>query len=118
MAAAREMIVRLAKLGALEAREGEAPAAGGIGSHAVLPEGAELFVALGDAIDVERECERLGAERDRLDQQLAAVRAKLANDAFRSRAPAEVVAREAEKERQWTAKRDAIAAKLAALGCA
>jgi len=29
-----------------------------------------------------------------------------------------VVARETEKERQWTAKREALAGKLAALGCA
>jgi valyl-tRNA synthetase len=111
------MIVRLAKAGSLETVEGEASVTGRIGSHAVLPEGAELFVALGDAIDVARECSRLGAERARLDQQLAAVRGKLGNESFRSRAPADVVAREVEKERQWTAKRDAIAAKLAALGC-
>jgi valyl-tRNA synthetase len=118
VAATREMIVRLAKVGSLETAAGEAAVSGRIGSHVVLPEGAELFVALGDAIDVTKECARLGAERTRLDQQLAAVRAKLGNESFRSRAPADVVAREAEKERQWTAKRDAIAAKLAALGCA
>ena len=54
----------------------------------------------------------------RLGAQLTAVRAKLGNDTFRSRAPADVVARETEKEQQWSAKHDAIAAKLAALGCA
>ena len=116
--AAREMIVRLAKVGGLETVEGEASFTGRIGSHALLPDGAELFVALGDAIDVAKECARLGAERARLDQQLAAVRVKLGTESFRARAPAEVVAREADKERQWTAKVDAIAAKLAALGCA
>ena len=116
--AAREMIVRLAKVGRLESAGGEASVSGRIGSHALLPDGAELFVALGDAIDVAKECARLGAERARLEQQLAAVRAKLGNESFRSRAPAEVVARETDKERQWTAKVDAIAAKLGALGCA
>jgi len=114
---ARETVLRLAKVGELTVADGEAAAAG-IGSHAVLPDGAELFVALGDAIDVSRECSRLKAELTRLDGQLAAVRAKLGNDAFRSRAPADVVARETEKEQQWSAKRDALAAKLAALGCA
>ena len=112
------MIRRLARLRELVHADGDAAPAGRVGAHAVLPGGAELFVALGDAIDVEKECARLGAERARLDHQLAAVRAKLGNESFRSRAPAEVVARETEKERQWTAKRDAIAAKLAALGCA
>ncbi len=115
--AAREMIQRLAKVGRLEAVAGDA-AAGRIGSHALLPDGAELFVELGDAIDVEKECARLKAELTRLDGQLAAVRGKLGNETFRTRAPAEVVARETEKEQQWSAKRDAIAAKLAALGCA
>jgi len=111
------MVLRLARLRELTDAAGDA---GGVrvGAHALLRGGAELFVPLGDAIDVTKECRRLGTERARLDQQIAAVRAKLGNDAFRSRAPADVVAREQEKERQWTAKRDALAAKLAALGCA
>ncbi len=109
------MVRRLARLRELTAGA-DRPAAG-VGAHAVLPDGAELFVALGDVIDVGRECARLGAERERLDHQLGAVRAKLANASFRSRAPAEVVARETEKEQQWSQKVAAIAAKLAALGC-
>ena len=118
VAGAREMVARLAKVGALEAVEGEATFPGRVGSHALLPEGAELFVALGDAIDVARECARLQTELTRLEGQLAAVRGKLASESFRTRAPADVVARETEKERQWTAKREALAGKLAALSCA
>ena len=116
-AAENAMIRRLAGLRELTVLAG-APAAGGAGAHVVLPEGAELFVPLGEAIDVAKECARLGAELSRLEGQLAALRAKLGNDAFRSRAPAEVVAREEEKERQWSAKCEAIAAKRGALGCA
>jgi len=67
---------------------------------------------------VAKECAKLRAESSRLEGQLAAVRSKLANDTFRSRAPAEVVTRETEKEQQWSAKHQALAAKLAALGCA
>jgi len=118
VAQAREMVARLAKVGALEAVEGEASFLGRVGSHALLPDGAELFVVLGDAIDVARECARLKTELTRLEGQLAAVRGKLGSESFRTRAPADVVARETEKERQWTAKREALAGKLAALGCA
>jgi len=90
----------------------------GPAAQAVLPDGSAAAVALGDVIDVARECARVQSELDRLDGQLAALAAKLANPGFTGRAPADVVAREREKERQWTEKRGALAAKLAALGCA
>jgi valyl-tRNA synthetase len=95
----------------------QASVAGKVGAHLVLPEGAELFVALGEAIDVGKECERLGGELARLDRQLAGLTAKLANPQFTARAPAEVVERERTKEREWAQKREALASKLAALGC-
>ena len=118
IAQAQDMIRRLAKVGALETAAGEASVLGRVGSHALLPDGAEVFVVLGDAIDVGKECARLKTELTRLDGQLAAVRGKLGSESFRTRAPADVVARETEKERQWTARREALAGKLAALGCA
>ncbi|HVM43225.1 MAG TPA: valine--tRNA ligase [Gemmatimonadales bacterium] len=118
IAQAKDMIRRLAKVGALETAAGEASVLGRVGSHALLPDGAEVFVVLGDAIDVGKECARLKTELTRLDGQLAAVRGKLGSESFRTRAPADVVARETEKERQWTARREALAGKLAALGCA
>ena len=110
----RGMVLRLAKLSAL-AQDGSGH---GAGAHAVLPEGADLFVALGDAIDVAKECARLRGELERLDHQLGALTTKLANPGFTGRAPADVVEREREKERQWTEKRGALAAKLASLSCA
>ena len=42
---------------------------------------------------------------------------KLANDQFTSKAPAEVVEREREKERSWREQRDALSDKLDSLGC-
>jgi valyl-tRNA synthetase len=72
---------------------------------------------LGDAIDIEKECARLAAELRRLESQLAGVARKLANEQFLSRAPAEVVNRERDKERSWQEQRAALAAKLQALGC-
>ena len=89
----------------------------GPAAQAVLPDGNAAAVALGDAIDVGRECARLRKELERLDAQLDALVAKLHNEAFTRRAPAEVVDRERDKEREWTEKRGALAAKLAALSC-
>jgi valyl-tRNA synthetase len=89
----------------------------GPAGHGVLPDGAGLVVELGDAVDVAKECARLGEELARLDRQLETLRAKLANQGFLSRAPADVVALEREKQGSWTSRRAALAAKLEALGC-
>ncbi len=89
----------------------------GVGSHSVLADGTGVFVSLGDAVNVERECNRLKQEHERLDRLLAAVSKKLTNEQFVTRAPPEVVDREHEKERSWREQRDAVAEKLRALGC-
>src|SRR5207248_11462596 len=89
----------------------------GKGAHAVLADGSEVFVALADAIDVRQECRRLSGELTRLEQQLAALDAKLGNKNFVARAPAEGVAKEREKERAWRDQRQALADKLRSLGC-
>ncbi|HEY9014722.1 MAG TPA: class I tRNA ligase family protein, partial [Gemmatimonadales bacterium] len=58
----RGTITRLAKLSELSFEaSGER-----VGGHAVLSDGTSVFVPLGDAIDVGRECGRLGGEVDRL----------------------------------------------------
>ncbi|MFB3069956.1 MAG: valine--tRNA ligase [Gemmatimonadales bacterium] len=88
-----------------------------VGAHAVLPDGSAVFVPLGDAIDVTSECERLGTEMERLDQQLRAATAKLANENFTKRAPADVVERERQKEQAWRDQHDTLAAKRRSLGC-
>ena len=72
---------------------------------------------MGDAIDVAAECDRLAGEMERLDKQLRAVTAKLANENFTTRAPAEVVERERRKEQTWRDQRDTLAAKRRSLGC-
>jgi valyl-tRNA synthetase len=111
--AEQRTIERLAKLSRLST---DAPPEEA-GAHQVLPDGSTVFVPLGDAIDVARECERLRGELERMDKQLAGVAAKLANRKFTSRAPAEVVEREREKERSWREQREALADKLRVLGC-
>jgi valyl-tRNA synthetase len=69
-------------------------------------------------VDTRQECQRLATELERLDQQLAGLAAKLANEQFTARAPAEVVAREREKAVAWRDQRTVLAGKLKALGCA
>ncbi len=106
-------IERLAKLAGLALNGGGT----GVGAHQVLPDGSAVFIPLGDAIDVEQECRRLHHELERLDGQLRGVEAKLANRQFTTRAPADVVEREREKERTWRDQRETLAGKLRALGC-
>ncbi|HYR99350.1 MAG TPA: hypothetical protein VEO58_10060, partial [Gemmatimonadales bacterium] len=62
-------------------------------------------------------CRRLSGELTRLEQQLAGHTAKLTNQQFVARAPAEVVAKEREKERAWRDQRQVLADKLKSLGC-
>ena len=88
-----------------------------IGAHAVLPDGSSVFVPLGDAIDVAMERTRLSDELERIEKQLTGVSKKLQNEQFLNRAPVAVVEREREKERSWKEQREALAAKLRALGC-
>jgi valyl-tRNA synthetase len=76
-----------------------------------------VFVPLGDAIDVARECARLRDEVARLDTQLAAVARTLDNERFLARAPADVVARERAKESSWREQRATLVEKLRVLGC-
>ncbi|HEX4633416.1 MAG TPA: class I tRNA ligase family protein, partial [Gemmatimonadales bacterium] len=113
-AAESETITRLAGLETLTLGS----ASKGVGTHAVLKDGGDVFVALGGSIDVNQECKRLTTDRDRLDKQLTGLSAKLSNESFVSRAPTDVVAKEREKEQAWRAQVGALNDKLKALGCA
>jgi len=109
----RSTIVRLAKLSELIVGE----SAERVGGNAILPDGTAVFVPLGDAIDVGRECSRLGAESERLAGLVASQEKKLGNQQFVSRAPADVVAREREKLTAWTEQRQVLIRKRELLGC-
>jgi valyl-tRNA synthetase len=111
--AERGTILRLAKLGSLSFDGGTER----VGGHAVLSDGTTLFVPLGDAIDVRRECTRLGDEIDRLEQLVAGQERKLANTQFTARAPADIVERERQKLATWSEQSVKLAAKRALLGC-
>jgi valyl-tRNA synthetase len=112
--AERATILRLARVSEL----GYGEPAGEAGGNAVLPDGTAVFVALGDAIDLERECGRLRTEATRLRELAAAQERKLGNEQFVARAPAEVVARERDKLAAWGEQAAALDAKRGMLGCA
>jgi valyl-tRNA synthetase len=109
----RPTILRLAKLSAFSF--GESRERGG--GHAVLSNGTAVFVPLGDAIDVGRECNRLGSEVDRLGRLVESQEKKLGNDQFVSRAPSEVVERERQKLTTWQEQREVLLKKRELLGC-
>jgi valyl-tRNA synthetase len=77
----------------------------------VLPE-VEIILPLADLIDKEAEAARLRKTVADLDRQLASVQAKLRNESFTSRAPAEVVAQQRAKEAELLAQRAAVLAVL------
>lgn len=109
----RATVSRLAKVSELVFGEPSERA----GGHAVLSDGTAVFVPLGDAIDVGRECGRLSGEVDRLGQLVASQEKKLGNEQFVSRAPAEVVDRERQKLAGWREQREVLVRKRELLGC-
>jgi valyl-tRNA synthetase len=106
-------IRRLAKVSAIH-YEAHADEPGG---HAVLSDGTGVFLPLGDAIDLDRECGRLGAEHQRLAKLIVGQEKKLANEQFLTRAPAEVVATERKKLGAWQDQATALDQKRQLLGC-
>jgi valyl-tRNA synthetase len=88
------------------------------GAHDVLSDGNGIFVPLGDAIDIARECARLGTEIERLGKLITTQHRKLANTQFVDRAPALVVDNERRKLSAWEEQSTVLAEKRRLLGCA
>jgi valyl-tRNA synthetase len=109
----RLTIIRLAKLSALSLAENRER----VGGHGVLSDGSAVFVPLGDAIDLGRECGRLGSEVDRLERLVESQERKLGNEQFVSRAPTEVVERERQKLTTWKEQSEVLVKKRELLGC-
>ncbi|NDY42591.1 valine--tRNA ligase [Dissulfurirhabdus thermomarina] len=88
------------------------------GAATVILEDVELFIPLEGLVDVGEELRKLDKETAKLERELEKTRAKLANENFLSRAPAEVVAKEREKVTRFEARLAKIAVhreRLAAL---
>ena len=84
-------------------------------AHQVLADGSEVILPLAGTIDVAKECARLQQELAGLEKQLGGLRQRLANDNFVSRAKPEIVEAERQKEREWSARREQLAAKVKTL---
>ncbi len=112
MAAERQGISGLARAVFQEAEDLPAEP----GAHAVLQSGAELFLPLAGVVDVGRELRRLEKELARLEGILEGSRSRLESPAFLEKAPAEVVAREREKQTSLEERRDLLVDKRRALG--
>ena len=104
----------LRRLARVDVCEVDGPA-DGVGAHAVLKNGAEVYVPLEGVIDIARERERLQGEIQRLSGQMDKARKRLANESFVQQAPAEVVEREREKARSFEEQMDKLTSKLATL---
>jgi valyl-tRNA synthetase len=87
----------------------------GVGAHAVLLNGVELFIPLAGVIDIAQERTRLTDEITRLDGLLAGTLKKLENASFVARAPAEVVQTERDRTTQLEEQGSKLREKLAGL---
>ncbi len=79
----------------------------------------ELYVPLKGLVDVEKEREKLGRERNKIEKSLKQIDTKLANKKFLANAPAEIVTKEKAKQEELVAKLAKVAAaeqRLAEIG--
>ncbi len=82
-------VSEMAILGAGEAAPGKTVSA--------VSEAAELFIPLGDLVDIDKELARLGKERDSVQKDIDRAVAKLSNPGFLGKAPAQLVEQEKAK---------------------
>ena len=114
LAAEAETIRRLAKIETLEV----GASSSGPGATKVLDDGTVITVPLGDLVDLDKECARLGAEASKLDELVVAQERKLGNEQFVARAPAAVIDKEREKLAAWRTQAESLREKRRSLGCA
>ncbi|EKP94920.1 valine--tRNA ligase [Thermaerobacter subterraneus] len=109
-----EAIRRLAGVDRLEIAtgSGERPAQ----AAAYVGPGVVAYMPLAGLIDLEAERRRLEREREQAEAALGRVRAKLQNQGFVTRAPAEVVEQERQREQELAARLELLAQRLAELG--
>jgi valyl-tRNA synthetase len=88
---------QLQRLGRVESLSWGTPEEGAVGASAVLRDGTRVFIPLEGVVDLEQERARLRKEIDRIEGMLRGTEAKLANESFTSRAPADVVEKERAK---------------------
>jgi valyl-tRNA synthetase len=108
-----DFFVRLAR--AEFAAAGSA-APGGPAVHGTFRGGVGYVLPLAGLVDLTKEREKLDTELGQLQKQLDALRGRLGNEKFTSKAPAAIVDAERAKEREWSARAEQLDSKLRALG--
>ncbi len=78
----------------------------------IVTDGATLYIPLSDVVDMDKERERLGKEKDRLISEIERIEKKLSNEGFVSKAPAVVIEGERAKLTKY---RDMLTATVSAL---
>jgi valyl-tRNA synthetase len=104
-----DFIARIARCDFVDANDAEA------GASILLSSGSRIRIPLAGVIDIEKECRKARTELEKLDAQLAALDARLANPGFTDRAPAHVVAQERAKQVDWRARRAQLSEKVTSL---
>ncbi|WP_018085807.1 valine--tRNA ligase [Desulfurispora thermophila] len=84
-------------------------------AHAVA-RGVEVYVPLKGLIDIDKERTRLQKELQTVEKDLAKVSGKLSNQGFLSKAPADVIQKERDKQAELSGKAEAIKRRLQMLG--
>src|SRR5207237_10487082 len=86
------------------------------GTPVALTPLGELFLPLEGLIDVAAECERIGKELTKAEDELAKVRTKLADPNFAGKVPAKVLGDHQQRERDWSEKHAQLTKMRDALG--
>ena len=109
----RDSIMKLSGAGAVKLVENGAAVEGKTVSQ--VTEIAQIYIPLGELVDIEKEKARLAAEIERMDGEIARAEGKLANQNFVSKAPAKLVEDEREKLKKFRDMKEKFAAQLAEL---
>lgn len=76
---------------------------------------AQIYIPLGELVDIEKEKVRLAAEIERVSGEIERAKGKLANQNFVNRAPKKLVEDEQEKVKKYEAMKAKLEAQLADL---
>jgi len=106
LAAYRDLLLRLARLSAIDIASGEIPK----GAVQIVLDEATLVLPLAGVIDVAREQARLKKEIEKASAEISKIESKLGNEAFVAKAPPEVI----EEQRERLAEAKASLGKLTA----
>lgn len=108
-------VVSLARLSSLEVVERLRAEADGR-ARSITPAGIEAAIDLGGVVDIDLERQRLAKKIATAEDEIARATAKLANDAFVSKAPEPVVEKERRKLRDAESSKEKLQQQLQALG--